>query len=103
GSVRIPRRSGGAHRVMDDDATVLSRLRDLGAQPVDPAIAAVHLSAMASSSTPHRRARPSFASNVRVGAAFAAGLVLGGTGLAAAGALPDSAQQVAHSALAQVD
>jgi hypothetical protein len=87
---------------MDDDATLITRLRALGSHPVDPATAATHLTAMASSSTPQGRARPSFGTKLRVGAAFAAGLVLGGTGLAAAGALPDGAQQVAHTALAQV-
>src|SRR2546423_7516311 len=36
---------------------------------------------------------------IAVGAAFFTGLMTGGMGLAAAGALPDSAQAVAHSAL----
>jgi hypothetical protein len=86
---------------MDDDDILLRRLHALGTQPVDPATAATHLTAMATVA-PRRAARRSFGHKLRIGAAFAAGLVLGGTGLAAAGALPDGAQQVAHTALSQV-
>ena len=73
------------------------RLRRLGGQPVDPSLASQHLTAMAMvapGGAPLGR-------RLRVGAAFLAGLLVGGTGLASAGAL-GPAQGVAHSALGRV-
>ena len=82
---------------MDDTDPLVERLRDLGRQPVDPATASQHLSAMGGVMRPVRGWR-----RYRVGAAFFAGLLVGGTGLASAGALPGGAQNVAHSTLSQV-
>ena len=82
---------------MDEHDPLIDRLRDLGRQPLDSATAFRHLSAMAS--VGGRSAR---AAKLKVGAAFFAGLMLGGTGLATAGALPGPAQDVAHSALSNV-
>lgn len=76
---------------------VVKRLRSLGNQPVEDGVADRHLSAMgATAPVPvRRRRRPA------VAGALLAGLVLGGTGLAAA--LPDQASSVAKSALAAVN
>jgi len=81
---------------MTEHDDLIERLRSLGGQPIDPALQSAHLTAMAG-------VRPSQVwTKVRVAAAFLAGLLIGGSGLAAAGALPDPAQNLAHSALAQV-
>jgi hypothetical protein len=82
---------------MDEHDPLIERLRGLGRHNVDPSLASRHLDAMASS--PHRTVR---SAKVKVGAAFFAGLVLGGTGLASAGTLPGPAQGVAHTALSAV-
>lgn len=82
---------------MDEPDPLIERLRGLGHHRVDPSLASRHLDAMASS--PRRAVR---SAKVKVGAAFFAGLVLGGTGLASAGTLPGSAQGVAHTALSAV-
>lgn len=82
---------------MDDTDPLTERLRDLGRRPVDPATASQHLTAMASAGR-----RPRIWTRAKVGAAFFAGLLVGGTGLASAGALPGSVQGAAHTTLAQV-
>ncbi|GAC1478793.1 MAG: hypothetical protein NVS1B12_15480 [Acidimicrobiales bacterium] len=82
---------------MDDTDPLVERLRDLGRQPVDPATASQHLSAMGSVRRPIRGWR-----RYRVGAAFFAGLLVGGTGLASAGALPGGVQNAAHTTLSEV-
>lgn len=83
------------HRV--DELSIEDRLRRLGGQPVDPSLASQHLTAMADVAP----ARAPFGRRLRVGAALVAGLLVGGTGLASAGAL-GPAQGVAHSALGRV-
>lgn len=85
------------YEVMDDTDPLAERLRDLGRRPVDPATASQHLTAMASAGS-----RPRTWTRAKVGAAFFAGLLVGGTGLASAGALPGSVQDAAHTTLAQV-
>lgn len=79
----------------DDEIT--DRLRRMGDQPIDPATQSAHLTALAS--TP---AASTVRHKMQVAGALLAGLLIGGTGLAAAGALPDSAQEAAHSTLARV-
>ena len=85
-----------------DDITgheeLIERLGGL-TEPIHPARQASDLAAMAAAVTPRRGL---FASKVRVAAAFLAGLLLGSTGLAAADALPDPAQHVAHQVLDRV-
>jgi hypothetical protein len=83
----------------DDD--LIRRLRDLGTRPVDTSLASRHLTALAEATTAGRVPRRRV-TRVKVAAAFAAGLLLGGTGLASAGALPDGVQEVAHQTLGQV-
>lgn len=85
---------------MDEHDPVVDRLRRLARQPLDQDLAARHLADMAGA----RRTRRASLSSVRwkVGAAFFAGLLLGGTGLATAGALPGPVQNVAHSTLSEV-
>jgi hypothetical protein len=83
--------------MMDDQDPLIDRLRGLGRHPVDPATAARHLGAMASTGGHTARAV-----KFKVGAALFAGLVLGGTGFATAGAPPRPAQDAAHSALSKV-
>ena len=75
---------------MEEHDDLTRRLHALGEQPVDPAVASRHLTTMGMASAP----RGSWWSRARVGAAFAAGLLLGGTGLAAAApnTLPGPAQ-----------
>jgi hypothetical protein len=82
---------------MDEHDDLQARLRHLGTQAVDPAQQSADLTAMA-------RVRPatSLRSKTRLAAAFLAGLLLGSTGLAAADALPDPAQHVAHTVLGHV-
>lgn len=82
----------------DDDDSLAERLHDLGRQPVDPATSSRHLSAMAAVEGSSGR----FSTRLKVGAALGIGLLLGGTGLASAGALPGPAQGVASKTLAKV-
>ena len=84
---------------MDPHDPLIDRLNALAHHPVDPAVAAEHLDAMAAVQ-PSGRVR--HATQLKVAAGFLAGFLVGGTGLAAAGALPASAQNVAHGALATV-
>lgn len=82
---------------MEDELT--RRLRALGDQPVPPATSAAHLAAMASvGARPERRRF----GRVAVGLAALTGFLVGGSGLAMAGALPAPAQDAAASVLAQV-
>ncbi len=85
---------------MTEHDDLQQRLRHLGSRPVDRARQSADLTAMAQVSPRARRSL--LGSKVRVAAAFLAGLLLGGTGLAAADALPDPAQHVAHTVLSQV-
>lgn len=82
---------------MDEHGDVLHRLHGLGTLPIDPDQRAADLTAMA-------RVRPAAAlrPKLRLAAAFLAGLLIGGSGLAAADALPDPAQHVAHTVLDRV-
>src|SRR5579859_2291059 len=82
---------------MDDRDPLIDRLHSLSRHSVGPATAARHLAAIAV--VGGRTAR---AVKLKVGAALFAGLMLGGAGLATAGALPGPAQGVAHSALSTV-
>jgi hypothetical protein len=68
-----------------EHAELAERLRALGRSPVDPAIASEHVSAMAAVKTRWSPTRARFG-RAKVAAAFAAGLVLGSTGLASASA-----------------
>lgn len=81
----------------DDD--LLRRLDDLGSQPVDDEVARAHLTAMAAVDAPSPRSRFGWRA---VAAAALVGFLAGSTGLAAAGTLPDPAQDVAHDVLARV-
>ncbi len=79
---------------MEHEDDIRRRLTALAEQPVPPALSASHLSQMRA--VRHRAGWPA---KVRVAAAFLAGLLVGGSGLAAAGALPDPMQHAAHQAL----
>jgi len=77
------------------------RLRALGGIPVDPALEHRHLAAMAAvgpdpAATERKRWRFTWRA---VAAAAVVGFLAGSTGLAAAGSLPDPAQDVAHDVL----
>jgi hypothetical protein len=76
-----------------EHAELAGRLRALGQSSVDPAVASAHLTAMAAVRT-GRRVRPVRVrfGRSRVAAAFAVGLVLGGTSLASAGVLGNTPQ-----------
>lgn len=74
---------------------IQDRLQRLGTHPIEPALQSAHLTAMVPGSS-------RWGPKLRVGVAFLAGLLVGGSGLAAAGALPDPAQRVAHGVLDQV-
>lgn len=87
---------------MDEHEELRHRLRRLGAEPIEPARQAADLMAMAGVRRSSRVAPGFLGSKVRLAAAFLAGLLLGGTGLAAADVLPDPAQHVAHTVLAEV-
>jgi hypothetical protein len=79
------------------------RLAALGTEPVDPAVASAHLTAIAAAQ-PRRALRPVRGRFVRgkVAAAFAAGLVLGGTSLASAGVLGNTPQNAVADAAGHV-
>ena len=78
-----------------NDDEIASRLRDLGEQAVEPSTAAAHLSAMASVE-PKRSRR--FGRLAVAGAALA-GFALGGTGLAAAGAMPKPVEDAVNKVM----
>ena len=75
-----------------------SRLRALGSEPVDPALQSRHLTAMAA--VHWRRSR---LGRAKVVGAFVAGIVLGGTGLASAGAMGPTVQNTVADAAAKVN
>ena len=75
---------------MNDNDRLMQRLRSLGERPVERDLAAHHLTAIL---LPRRQASASRFSRVKMAAVFAAGLVLGGTSLASAGALGTAAQR----------
>jgi hypothetical protein len=81
---------------VDDDLE--ARIRRLGELPLDPEVVTTHLAAMAELPA---RARFRFGWKA-VAAAAVAGFLAGSTGLAAAGTLPDPAQDVAHDVLGAV-
>lgn len=84
--------------VMDDELE--QRLRALGSRPVDPAVAEEHHLAMRGVvPSPPRRFQFGWRA---VTAAALVGFLAGSTGLAAAGTLPDPAQDLAHDVLARV-
>ncbi|MGH9275789.1 MAG: hypothetical protein ACRDZU_14180 [Acidimicrobiales bacterium] len=87
---------------MDEHEELQQRLRRLGAQPIESSRQAADLTALAGVRRSPRGVPGFLGSKVRLAAAFLAGLLLGSTGLAAADALPDPAQRVAHTVLAQV-
>ena len=80
----------------DDD--LQARLRRLGEVPVDPKVADAHRLAMAEVAVHQDAHRRRFGWKA-VAAAAIAGFLVGSTGLAAAGVLPDPAQDVAHDVL----
>jgi hypothetical protein len=82
---------------MDDNDPLIDALRGLGRQPLDPVTSTRHLSAMAGAG--RRVARTT---RLKVGGVLFVGLLAGGTGLASAGSLPASVQDVAHAALSPV-
>ncbi len=84
----------------DPDATLARRLGALGSQPVEPAVASQHLTAMAS--VPARPAG-GLRQKLQVAGALVAGLLIGSTGLAVAGALPDPLQDASSTALGKVN
>ena len=87
-----------------EHAELVDRLRALGETAVDPAVASAHQTAMTAVAPTGPRLRPGRQRIVRakVAAAFAAGLVLGGTGLASAGALGTTPQNAVADAAAHV-
>lgn len=87
---------------MTEHDDLIARLRDLGGVPVDPGVASRHLTAMAAAGTGRRAAR-SRLGRAKVVAAFAAGLVLGGTSLASAGVMGEGVQNAVADAAAKVN
>jgi hypothetical protein len=79
------------------------RLRALGQTPVEPAVASAHLTAIAAVPTGRgvRLVRARFVRS-KVVAAFAAGLLLGGTSLASAGVLGNTPQNAVADAAGHV-
>jgi hypothetical protein len=75
------------------------RLRAMAGEPVAPTVATAHLSAMAAVARPARSPRWH---RTKVAAAFGAGLLLGGTSLASAGALGETPQNVVADTAAAV-
>jgi len=97
-----PRAGATLTKVMNEHEDLLSRLRAMGRRPVDSELAGRHLAAMAGAADgPVAVARP-HGHRLKIVAAFTVGLLVGTTGLATAGALPNGAQEVAHHALGAV-
>lgn len=82
---------------MEHDPELEGRLRAVGTQPIDPRLQSAHLTQMAGAVQSSRRR-----AKVRVAGIVVAGVLVGSTSLAAAGALPDPAQHLAHRALDNV-
>ncbi len=89
--------------ISPEHAALAARLAALGKEPVDPAIASEHLTAIAAvpASRTLRPVRERFVRG-KVAAAFAAGLLLGGTSLASAGALGNTPQNAVADAAGHV-
>lgn len=91
---------------LNEFSHLTERLRALGDEPVEPTVRARHISQMAGQHreklVPRLAQSRLFRSRLRVGAAFFAGLLIGGSGMAVAGALPSPAQSVAHDVLGAV-
>jgi hypothetical protein len=86
--------------MMNENEDLISRLWGLGRRPVDSDVAARHLATLegaagVGASWPVRN-------RLKIVAAFAVGLMVGTSGLATAGALPNGAQEVAHRTLGAV-
>jgi hypothetical protein len=81
---------------------LVARLRALGSQPVDPAVASEHLTAMAAVHAGRARPVGRF-QRLKVGAAFAAGIVLGATSLASAGVMGQTVQDKVADAAQHVN
>ena len=81
-----------------DEHEITDRLRSMGDEPVPDEARTEHLRRIAA--TPVEPGRPF--GRVWVAAAAIIGFLVGSTGLAAAGALPDPAQDVAHDVLSVV-
>ena len=89
--------------MMAEHDDLIARLRALGERPVDPVVASEHLMAMANVAGAGRRVARSRFGRAKVAAAFAAGLVLGGTSLASAGVMGEGAQNAVADAAAKVN
>jgi hypothetical protein len=89
--------------ISPEHAELTGRLAALGNEPVDPAVASAHLTAIAAVH-PRLTPRPVRGRFVRskVAVAFAAGLVLGGTSLASAGVLGNTPQNAVADAAGHV-
>jgi hypothetical protein len=89
--------------ISPEHAELTARLAALGREPVDPAVASAHLTAIAAAH-PRPRPHPVRGRFVRskVAVAFAAGLVLGGTSLASAGVLGNTPQNAVADAAGHV-
>ena len=89
--------------ILSEHAELAARLRALGEMPVDRAVASGHLTAIAAVPTRHwvRPVRGRFVRS-KVVAAFAAGLLLGGTSLASAGVLGNTPQNAVADAAGHV-
>jgi hypothetical protein len=81
---------------------LVARLRAFGSQPVDSAVASEHLTAMAAVRAGRAHPVGRF-QRLKVGAAFAAGIVLGGTSLASAGVMGPTVQDKVADAAAHVN
>jgi hypothetical protein len=82
---------------MDDVDWVVDELRALASKPIDADLQARHLARLVATSARAARRR-----RRRVGIAVGGAFLICSTGLAAADALPDPVQQVAHAVLDQV-
>ena len=89
--------------MMAEHDDLVARLRALGERPVDPVVASEHLTAMANLTGAGRRGARSRFGRTKLVAAFAAGLVLGGTSLASAGVMGQGAQNAVADVAAKVN
>jgi hypothetical protein len=82
---------------MEQDPVLEERLKALGTAPIDRGLESAHMTRMAGAVRSSRRR-----AKLRVGGAVVAACFVATSGLAAAGALPDPAQHLAHRAFDSV-
>jgi hypothetical protein len=94
---RIQKAASDDYWSMGEKTDLAERLRELGRQPLDPAVRARALQKLHTAAPRQRQS-----SRLAIGAAAIVGVVIGSLGLATAGALPAGVQDTAHDMLSHL-